>query len=231
MIYNENQKIAEIVADNYNQIVLLEHFGIPLVVQEQTVKDICKKYSLSTELFLTFARLFNNEKITHATHFDENDIHCIILYLTNCHQYYLQEKVPKIVDAVNLIVKNNQNAGTTLLSKFVDEYIEEITEHFAYENDIVFPYITALAKGKNTGSTYSVIEYKHHHSNIDDKLVDIKNLLIKYLPFEDKEHLRRNLLASLFELEYDLKIHSHIEDVILIPLVENYEQKQIRSKL
>ena len=230
MIYNENQKIAEIVADNYNQIVLLEHFGIPLVVQEQTVKDICKKYSLSTELFLTFARLFNNEKITHATHFDENDIHCIILYLTNCHQYYLQEKVPKIVDAVNLIVKNNQNAGTTLLSKFVDEYIEEITEHFAYENDIVFPYITALAKGKNTGSTYSVIEYKHHHSNIDDKLVDIKNLLIKYLPFEDKEHLRRNLLASLFELEYDLKIHSHIEDVVLIPLVENYEQKQIRSK-
>ena len=231
MIYNENQKIAEIVADNYNQIVLLEHFGIPLVVQEQTVKDICKKYKLSTELFLTFVRLFNNERITHSTHFDEKDIHCIILYLTNCHQYYLQEKAPKIVDAVNLIVKNNQNAGTTLLSKFVDEYIEEITEHFAYENDIVFPYITALAKGKNTGSEYSVIEYKHHHSNIDDKLVDIKNLLIKYLPFEDKEHLRRNLLASLFELEYDLKIHSHIEDVILIPLVENYEQKQIRSKL
>lgn len=230
MIYNENQKIAEIVADNYNQIVLLEHFGIPLVVQEQTVKDICKKYKLSTELFLTFVRLFNNERITHSTHFDENDIHCIILYLTNCHQYYLQEKAPKIVDAVNLIVKNNQNAGTTLLRKFVDEYIEEITEHFAYENDIVFPYITALAKGEKTGSAYSVIEYKHHHSNIDDKLVDIKNLLIKYLPFEDKEHLRRNLLASLFELEYDLKIHSHIEDVILIPLVENYEQKQIRSK-
>lgn len=231
MTYNENQKIAEIVADNYNQIVLLEHFGIPLVVQEQTVKDICKKYKLSTELFLTFVRLFNNERITHSTHFDEKDIHCIILYLTNCHQYYLQEKAPKIVDAVNLIVKNNQNAGTTLLSKFVDEYIEEITEHFAYENDIVFPYITALAKGEKTGSTYSVIEYKHHHSNIDDKLVDIKNLLIKYLPFEDKDHLRRNLLASLFELEYDLKIHSHIEDVILIPLVENYEQKQIRSKL
>ena len=46
MTYNENQKIAEIVADNYNQIVLLEHFGIPLVVQEQTVKDICKKYKL-----------------------------------------------------------------------------------------------------------------------------------------------------------------------------------------
>ena len=106
MTYNENQKIAEIVADNYNQIVLLEHFGIPLVVQEQTVKDICKKYKLSTELFLTFVRLFNNERITHSTHFDEKDIHCIILYLTNCHQYYLQEKAPKIVDAVNLIVKN-----------------------------------------------------------------------------------------------------------------------------
>ena len=106
MTYNENQKIAEIVADNYNQIVLLEHFGIPLVVQEQTVKDICKKYKLSTDLFLTFVRLFNNERITHSTHFDEKDIHCIILYLTNCHQYYLQEKAP-MVRAKDKVIPHN----------------------------------------------------------------------------------------------------------------------------
>ncbi len=41
--------------------------------------------------------------------------------------------------------------------------------------------------------------------------------------FTDEQNIRRKMLACLFELEYDLKIHSHIEDNILIPLVEKYE--------
>jgi regulator of cell morphogenesis and NO signaling len=72
---------------------------------------------------------------------------------------------------------------------------------------------------------YSVIDYKHHHDNIDDKLADIKGLIIKYLPFEDKNNLRRKLLNCLFDLEHDLKIHTLIEDTVLIPLVEKFEGK------
>ena len=48
---------------------------------------------------------------------------------------------------------------------------------------------------------------------------------IKYLPFEDKNNLRRKLLNCLFDLEHDLKIHTLIEDTVLIPLVEKFEGK------
>ncbi len=53
----------------------------------------------------------------------------------------------------------------------------------------------------------------------------MKKLLIKYLDFNDPGKLRLDLLNALFQLEYDLKIHTHIEDGILIPLIVKYERR------
>jgi regulator of cell morphogenesis and NO signaling len=73
------------------------------------------------------------------------------------------------------------------------------------------------------GKRYSVSEYKDHHNDIEEKLNDLKSLLIKYLPLKNDQPIRRKLLFSLFELEYDLNIHSQIEELILIPLVSKME--------
>jgi regulator of cell morphogenesis and NO signaling len=117
-----------------------------------------------------------------------------------------------------------------MLEKFFTNYFEEVTEHLEYENNVVFPYVLNLDaqlthKNSNyTLNSYSVIEYREHHNDIEEKLTDLKNLLIKYLPVENDQQLRRKLLFCLFELEYDLNIHSQIEDTILIPLVEKMEK-------
>jgi len=68
-----------------------------------------------------------------------------------------------------------------------------------------------------------VSEYKEHHNEIEDKLHDLKNVLIKYLPADNDRLARRKLIEGLFELSYDLNVHSLIEDTILIPLVEKAE--------
>ena len=70
---------------------------------------------------------------------------------------------------------------------------------------------------------YAVAEYQEHHNDIEEKLNDLKSLLIKYLPLKNDQSIRRNLLFRLFELEYDLNIHSQIEELILIPLVSKME--------
>ena len=72
---------------------------------------------------------------------------------------------------------------------------------------------------------YSVIQYKDHHDDIEEKLNDLKNLLIKYLPINQDQIVRRKLLFLLSELEFDLKIHSDIEELILIPLTMRLEKK------
>lgn len=52
----------------------------------------------------------------------------------------------------------------------------------------------------------------------------VKNLLLKYVTIEDDLGLRRKLLFALYELEYDLYVHSLIEETILIPFGYNMEK-------
>jgi len=122
------------------------------------------------------------------------------------------------------------NSDLKLVIKFFKEYYSEVIEHFDYENNIVFPYINFLlekSENYNLSSNihYSMEEYKNHHDDINEKLLDLKNLLIKYLPSTFDSVLRKKLLFNLYQLEKDLAIHSYIEDKILIPIVEMLENE------
>lgn len=250
MSFKNTDKIADIIEQDFKQVLLLEHLGVPFIVKEKTVEDICRENNINPTLYLHFATLFANKSVKTVPDFNLDDIKCVVKYLQNCHNYYLNERANKIIKYVTQISQETNCAGIKLLEDFVQNYIDEIKKHFAYENDIVFPYMISLANqdnstpiavanyaskgnvesfdttGKPTSQAdYSVIDYKHHHDNIDDKLADIKGLIIKYLPFEDKNNLRRKLLNCLFDLEHDLKIHTLIEDTVLIPLVEKFEGK------
>jgi regulator of cell morphogenesis and NO signaling len=118
-----------------------------------------------------------------------------------------------------------------LIEKFFNEYFNEVVEHLNYENQVVFPYVNNLYNQWQgnppddfVDSKYSVEEYREHHDDIEEKLSDLKNLLIKYLPARNDQSARRKLLVHLFELESDLAIHSQIEDKVLIPLVSQLEK-------
>lgn len=229
-------KISDVIIGNPYLILMLEHLGINMEVHEKTIEQICNESNISTELFLTIANLFNGFKPLPITEYSSNDIQTIIKYLKNSHQYYLEEKYPQIQNYIEKINKINDHAEIFMIGKFFDKYFMEVTEHLDYENDVVFPYVLDLnnllthKNSDNAVSSYSVTEYREHHDDIEEKLTDLNNLLIKYLPQKNDQQIRRKLLFCLFELEYDLKIHSQIEETILIPLVEKMEHLAKKRK-
>lgn len=222
-------KISDILVGNPDLILMLEHLEISMEVHEKTVQQICNENNISTELFLTIGNLINGFKPLPMIGYSSDVIHTIIKYLKNCHKYYLDEKYPQIQDYIEKINKLNDNAEILMIGKFFDKYFLEVTEHLDYEDDVVFPYVLGLnklltqKKWDNTVSNYRVTEYREHHNDIEEKLTDLNNLLIKYMPQKNDHKIRRKLLLCLFELEYDLKIHSQIEEILLIPLVEKME--------
>jgi regulator of cell morphogenesis and NO signaling len=119
-----------------------------------------------------------------------------------------------------------------LIEKFFNDYFEEVLEHLDYEESVVFPYICRLIdEGKITGkNNFSANEYRDHHTDIETKLTDLKNLLLKHISLKDDFSLRRKFLFGLFELEFDLNIHSLIEDKILLPLVGKIETEPVNGK-
>lgn len=223
-------KASEIIINNPYLILMFEHFEIKLEVREKTIEQICNENHINTSLFITIANLFNGFKPQAITEYISNDIQSIIKYLGNSHKYYISEIYPQIQEIIKEIYLINKHPEILMIEKFFDKYFEEVTEHMEYENNMVFPYVLNLDEQLTNNNnfyklnSYSVVEYREHHNDIEEKLTDLKNLLIKYLPIDNDQQLRRKLLFYLFELEYDLNIHSQIEDNILIPLVEKMEK-------
>ena len=89
-------KMSDVILNNYDLILMLEHFGINLDVREKSVAAICSENNINVEVFLTFANLFNGIKYKPKKEFSFEDLLIIINYLNNCHQYYLEEKCPQI---------------------------------------------------------------------------------------------------------------------------------------
>ena len=59
---------------------------------------------------------------------------------------------------------------------------------------------------------------------MDEKMFDLKNIIIKYLPPNYDSNIGNSLLSSLFMFEKDMNNHSRIEDKILIPKVRQLEK-------
>ena len=234
--FTPDLKICEIIPDNPYMLLFFEHFGITLPVQDKSLETVCEEHGISLALVLTFANLFHGVRQDTAPALSFDDTKAIILYLKNSHEFYSHEIYPEILNTIKMMAEVNDSKEMSLVKTFFTDYFSEVNEHLDYENEVVFPYVLDLYDRIKKGvrpeeiKEYSVVEYRDQHNDIEEKLDDLKKLLVKYLPKKDDRILRRKLLLNLFELDYDLKVHSEIEEHILIPLVEKMESHLNQAK-
>ncbi len=220
-------KVSGMVLENPPFLLMLEHFGIGPAFGEQSVAEVCERYGIRIGLFLTFAALFNGHEMPPADRVVADDVPVIIRFLRSGHTWYREEKLPGIAGLLHRMGELNQSPGMKLAEQFFTDYSREMTEHFRFEDETVFPYMSSLCGmgSEKAAGPFRVTDYREHHDDIEEKLSDLVSLLVKYLPGEADRSIRRELLLSLFGLEHDLHIHSRIEDQILIPLVEQMESR------
>ena len=221
-------KISELIFENPSVLMLLEHFGFDLVVRDNTVEQLSKQYNVNPELFVSFCNLFNGFAPSGIDTFTTNDVSTIISFLRNTHSYYKTDKYPEIKAHIQQLFLKNNSPEIKLVEKFFNEYFDEVTEHLDYEEQVAFPLVCAKLGIENiapqsSDQGYSISDYRTHHTDIEFKLSELKSLLLKHIPTKGDSIERRRLLTSLFELEFDLSIHSLIEESILIPLVKKLE--------
>lgn len=220
-------KMAELINENSKLLLLLEHFEIDFAVKDKSVKQVCADYNIELAVFLVFGNLYNGffPDINEITALE--DISSIIRFLKNSHRFYKHDKYPELKSFIVQLHERHNSEDILLIEKFFNDYFEEVLEHLDYEESIVFPYICRLIDdGKSARkNSFSANDYRDHHTDIETKLADLKNLLLKHISLKNDFSLRRKFLFSLFELEFDLNVHSLIEDKILLPLVGKIEIK------
>jgi regulator of cell morphogenesis and NO signaling len=222
-MYEPDDKLINIIKDNYSVLQSLGSFGINMGFGDKTVKEVCEDQDVDTYTFLAVV----NFTINGYRDFDENhhlSIPTIIHYLRASHAYYLDFQLPTIRKELVGALDENDNLAR-LIMRLYDEYAHDIRKHMQYEEKMVYPYVEALERGEQTGD-YDIDTYSKHHSQTDVKLRELKNIIIKYLP---SDGLRNNQLTAtlynLYNCEMWLAEHAEVEEQLFIPAIRRLEMK------
>lgn len=219
-------KMVDLIEENHSLLLFLQHFDVDLPVGNKTVGELCGEYNINLQAFLGIGNLYNGFYPTDRNMIDAGSISSVLLFLKNSHHLYKENIYPELELYLHRIKDEETSKDFQLIAKFFDDYISEVWEHFKYEDEIAFPYFNMLLNGGSGAnvSTFSVKDYRSHHTDIETKLTDLKNLLLKHIKVKQDFNIKRKFLISLFELEFELMIHSDIEENILIPLIEKIEE-------
>ena len=87
----------------------------------------------------------------------------------------------------------------------------------SYEEKIVFPYVRNLLEGVKDPK-YNISIFRKRHDQIEMKIVELKNILLKYYPGPDN-YLLNSVLFDIFATEQDLASHNRVEDYLFVPAV------------
>lgn len=235
MLIQKEMKLADVIHHDHGLVAVINRFGIYLGFGDKKIDSICQENNVNTEFFLTILNTFHDPQYFPKKHLQSFPASLMIDYLAKTHRYYLEEKIPEIESLISeLINKNQQHKGSfVLLKNFFSEYKQELTSHIQREEKRVYPYVVQLEKAIENGhvpktlasqmAEYSITDYEAEHENVEEKLYDLKNIIIKYIPSSANEKMVNNILHEVFALENDLKDHARIEDMILVPKVEAME--------
>ena len=217
-IFSKEHKIFKLIHSNYDLLPVINRFGIRLGLKEKTVETVCREKNINPDFFLAIVNTFTNED-----YFPEEELLSfspleIIEYLKRTHRYYIHYVLPKMnIQLEQLIASSTSgNQELTVVNQFYKQYTQELIEHIDYEEKTVFPYIEKMINNNKSEGSYTILSFEKEHTNVDEKLNDLKNLIIKYLNPDYDENLCNEFLITLFRFEKDVYDHARIEDVILL---------------
>jgi regulator of cell morphogenesis and NO signaling len=230
-------KMTDIIHLNHLLITVINRFDIAMGFGDKTIQEICEQNQIDTDFFLQIVNSFHDENYFPRLQYLNFPISRFIEYLRRAHADYLYRNIPAIE---NLLVRlansyQGEQAHITFLQKFFTEYKNELVIHINREEQRVFPYVIDLEFAYNRLEIseslhdrikqYSIEDYFEEHNDVEEKLYDLKNILIKYFPTGGDIHLKEDLVHLLFSLEKDLNRHSLMEDKVLVPKVAMIERE------
>ena len=224
--FTSNMKVARLVEANYRLLGVLARVGIDGSFGEKTVSEVCVSSGLDPDTIIllcevyTFPNFKPSMELLRRCHVGD-----ILRYMHQSHDYYLNRAITDMEASITKLLEPCQQKQQDVVWNFFRGYKVEVKNHFGFEEQEVIPYVQGLIIGQNRPG-FSIDRFEENHSNIDEKLGDFKNLVMKSLPVVCDNDIRRDLLVRIYALQEDLKCHTYIEDHVLVPMVRLLENPQ-----
>ncbi|MBQ5871169.1 MAG: helix-turn-helix transcriptional regulator [Bacteroidaceae bacterium] len=222
-LYEADDKMIDLISDNYSMLQGLSAFGIRLGFGDKTVCEVCREQDVDCYTFLMVVNFLING-YTPKVSDEKISVKTLLGYLQASHRYLIDFQLPSIRTKLEESLQKGDGLATLIL-RLYDEYAHDIRLHMKYEEKTLFPYVEALLRGEQT-SGYNVDIFSKHHSDTKGKFQELKNIIIKYLPHNGLAN--NQLTATLYDIynnEEWLLNHSNVEEILFVPAIRLLEQK------
>ena len=220
--FTAKDSVVDLIDYDYNVLTVLSRFSLPLGFGDKTIGELCDEAGINSDSFLLIINFLLTGEINRIIMSRISPID-VARFLHNSHDYYLSYKLPHIRTNLSNALDSSHDDINPIIINFFDDYTGLVKKHFDYEETVVFPYIEALCEGKPTDYSIDVFR-RNHDDDVAEKLAELKNVILRYystsMPFK-----MYDALADIYNCEEDLNSHAHIENNILIPLIDRIEKK------
>jgi regulator of cell morphogenesis and NO signaling len=216
-------RLSDIIFKNIQLINVISCFGIKLGIADKSVKEVCKEHNIDLKFFVSIINTYSSEAFFPEV--NDIDVNLLIEYLKKTHSYYLNFTIPRINKLFTTLQTSlPKDKSVKHITKYFNEYRNELKKHIEFEEKYLFPLIKDLMSNPEKQNKASKSVFKRlniEHSNVEDKLLDLKTILVRYLPKSADEQLVFDLLFTIAWFEKNHENHARFEDNILIPKLKN----------
>lgn len=228
-ILSKDMKIIELIDVDYRLLSIFQRLDIQLPYGDISIEEMCRRYDMSLDLFLTICKIYiEPDYRLDVAGLEAADLSPLLKYLKASHRYYIEDLIPRIAEGIEQVLQLCEPSQRAILQKFYGGYVDEVREHLQYEETEMFPYVERVISGdvpsETDDSGVKMADFVDNHTDICDKIDDIKSIVIKYLPERCSTRQRCNLLFDIFALREELAKHTMLEMMILAPVVINAEK-------
>lgn len=231
------QTVREIALENPASIRVFEAFGIDYCCGgRKPLAEACEARNVPLDAVITALENGVASSPVGREDWSAKSLGSLAAHIVNSHHSYVRRELPRLAELAGKVVNRHGDTKPELpqIQAKVAQISEELIEHLAKEEVVLFPYVTKLERAKEEGTAKPhgcfgsvaspIAMMTQEHEAAGALMAEIRSLSSDYTPPVSACPTFHAFYSGLREFEQDLHQHIHLENNVLFPRAIALEQ-------
>ena len=224
------QTVREIALENPASIRVFEAFGIDYCCGgRKPLAEACEAKNLSVDAVIAALEAGSTTAVPATDDWNTKSLGALVAHIVNTHHAYVRRELPRLAELAGKVVNRHGDTKPELpqMQARVLQIGEELTEHLAKEEVVLFPYVTKLERAQTEGTakphacfgtvSSPIAMMTQEHDAAGALMAEIRQLSNDFTLPVGACPTFHAFYNGLREFEQDLHQHIHLENNILFP--------------